>query len=101
MPVSNVRHLSITDGHLSITQRYDERQQQSGDQSFSDADIIITGDRITLVWINPNEIRPAQTVVRCVRLFYYTVGPYGRMPSLRRLFIISYSFDEHLKLLLK
>lgn len=51
-------------GQLSITQRYDERQgSSSGGQRFSDADIIITGDRITLVWINPNEIPAAQTVV--------------------------------------
>ena len=49
-------------GQLTITQRYDERQGSSG-QRFADADIIITGDRITLVWINPNEIPPGQTVV--------------------------------------
>jgi len=83
-------------GHLSITQRYDERQQQSGVQRFSDADIIITGDRITLVWINPNEIPPAQTVVRYVRFLLHCTRP-----SLRRLFSISCSFDKHLKRLLK
>ena len=49
-------------GQLSITQRYDERQGSSG-QRFSDSDVIITSDRISLVWINPNQLQPGQTVV--------------------------------------
>ena len=48
-------------GKLSITQRYDERAGPG--ERFTESDVILTGNGITLAFVNPNQILPGQTVV--------------------------------------
>ncbi|XP_046437149.1 basement membrane-specific heparan sulfate proteoglycan core protein-like isoform X37 [Daphnia pulex] len=54
-------------GQISITQRYDERQGAVG-QRFIDSDVILTSGRISLAFVNPNQIQSGQTVTYTVPL---------------------------------
>jgi hypothetical protein len=54
-------------GQISITQRYDERQGAVG-QRFTDSDVILTSGRISLAFVNPNQIQSCQTVTYTVPL---------------------------------
>lgn len=54
-------------GQISITQRYDERQGAVG-QRFTDSDVILTSGRISLAFVNPNQIQSGQTVTYTVPL---------------------------------
>ncbi|XP_037075728.1 basement membrane-specific heparan sulfate proteoglycan core protein-like isoform X4 [Pollicipes pollicipes] len=45
-------------GKLMVRQRYEERP---GAESYDDSDVIITGNGVTLTWINPSPPRPGRT----------------------------------------
>ena len=48
-------------GQLSITQRFEERH--SSGERFTESDVILIGNGLTLGFVNPNQIAVGQSVV--------------------------------------